>query len=55
MYWRTTNTGKTEIWIGKEENNYEHRFGKYELYGLIKLIGIVILMLFSFIIGAIIF
>ncbi len=55
MYWTTTNTGRTEIWIGKEENNYEHRFGKYEIYGLIKLIGIIVIMLFSFVLGAVIF
>ena len=55
MYIRETNTGRTQIWICKEENNYEHRFGKYEIHGLIKLIGITVLVLFSFILGAVIF
>jgi len=44
-------SGKVEVWIGKRER----RFGKYEISGLLKLIGILLLMIFSFILGAIIF
>jgi len=55
MYWIERNTGRTELWVGKKENNYEHRYGKYEIYGLLKIVGFVLSLTFSFILGATIF
>ena len=42
------NTGKVEVWIGKNETQY----GKYEISGLLKVIGLIIIICVSLWIGS---
>jgi hypothetical protein len=42
------NTGKIEVWIGKSETQY----GKYEISGLLKIIGLILLVCVSLWIGS---
>ena len=48
MYIIERNTGRTEVWIGKSETQY----GKYEISGLLKTIGVLLIVGFSFFIGS---
>jgi hypothetical protein len=41
------NTGKIEVWIGKSETQY----GKYEILGFLKIIGLILLVGVSLWIG----
>lgn len=48
------NTGKTEVWIGKGQNNYEHHYGKYEISEQIKTVIMFIIIAGSIIIGSLV-
>lgn len=48
------NTGKTEVWIGKGQNNYEHHFGKYEISNIIKTIILCLIVIGSLVVGELI-
>ena len=48
MYIIQRNTGKIQVWIGKSETQY----GKYEISGLLKTIGILLIIGVSLWIGS---
>lgn len=48
MYIIERNTGRTEVWIGKSKTQY----GKYEISGLLKIIGILLTISVSLFIGS---
>lgn len=48
MYIIERNTGRIEVWIGKSETQY----GKYEISGFLKIIGLIIIVGVSFFIGS---
>lgn len=43
------NTGEEEVWVGKSETQY----GKYEISGILKVIGFIIIICVSFWVGSI--
>jgi hypothetical protein len=48
MYIIERNTGRIEVWIGKSETQY----GKYEISGLLKTIGVLLIVGVSLWIGS---